>query len=299
MPVKKKVRSRKAKKGRSTNISYIPQQCEKLEMQKMIEEKKKLVEQQVLKEHCVSLTKFENQIKEIVDFTFTENYRRIGLYKCYDICDGCGIGDKRDKLNNEYLIVKYETSDNTIEISNYFNTNWYMDRKIKIPDQIIDILLKYYDIISHNSAFEQYFRQGYDTLYQCFINLHNVINKEQIAKDDFLINMISKNPDALQFMIDPSYKAMLKATEIDGLILRYIKNQTLQICLMAVEKNPLALEFVNWSIFDAYPMLEKFICEKYAEKNPMCIQYFSPRLKKYYNIYCSSESSSSIFTIYD
>ena len=45
-------------------------------------------------------------------------------------------------------------------------------------------------------------------------------------------------------------KAALKAVESDGYALRYVKEQTPEICLKAVESDGDALRYVNFDVFE-------------------------------------------------
>ena len=64
---------------------------------------------------------------------------------------------------------------------------------------------------------------------------------------EFLNRLNAKEEDITTY----SGADALKAVEADDYALRYVKDQTPDICLKAVERNGYALRFVNPAIFDA------------------------------------------------
>ena len=65
------------------------------------------------------------------------------------------------------------------------------------------------------------------------------------------LKAVERNGYALRYVKDQTPDICLKAVEADDDALRYVKDQTPDICLKAVERNGYALRFVNPAIFDA------------------------------------------------
>jgi hypothetical protein len=64
--------------------------------------------------------------------------------------------------------------------------------------------------------------------------------------EQFLKKVGRKESEIIEYIGDEAEKAV----ERDGDSLRYVKNQTEEICLKAVEQNGYSLRYVDKSIFD-------------------------------------------------
>ena len=70
------------------------------------------------------------------------------------------------------------------------------------------------------------------------------------------INDYKKEWDLLSEKCNLEGKKALEAVKQDGWALRYVKDQTEEICLEAVKQNEYALQFVNENIFTKEEIIE-------------------------------------------
>ena len=70
------------------------------------------------------------------------------------------------------------------------------------------------------------------------------------------IKAVEKNSDALRYVKEQTPEVCLKAVESDGYALRYVKEQTPEVCLKAVESDGDALRYVKENIFAAEISIE-------------------------------------------
>ena len=59
------------------------------------------------------------------------------------------------------------------------------------------------------------------------------------------LEMVKRNGMALRFVKDQTPEICLAAVKDYGLVLEYVKNQTTDICLAAIKQNPEAKRFVR------------------------------------------------------
>ena len=64
---------------------------------------------------------------------------------------------------------------------------------------------------------------------------------------------VKQNGHALKYVHNQTKEICLIAVEQNGYALQYVHNQTKEICLAAVKQNGHALQYVDKSIFDAEP----------------------------------------------
>ena len=62
---------------------------------------------------------------------------------------------------------------------------------------------------------------------------------------------VESDGDALRYVKDQTHEICLKAVEQNGYALKYVKDQTHEICLKAVKQNGYALRYVNPAVFDS------------------------------------------------
>ena len=64
------------------------------------------------------------------------------------------------------------------------------------------------------------------------------------------IKAVEKDGYALKYVKEQTHEICIKAVEENGLALKYVKDQTPEICIKAVEENGDALQYVKESAFD-------------------------------------------------
>jgi len=71
-----------------------------------------------------------------------------------------------------------------------------------------------------------------------------------ILKGEDAIKAVESDGYALRYVKDQTPEVCLKAVESDGDALQYVKDQTPEVCLKAVESDGYALQYVDTSTFD-------------------------------------------------
>ena len=72
------------------------------------------------------------------------------------------------------------------------------------------------------------------------MNKYNLIK----SREDY-INILKKDPEYLKYIPDQTEELCLVAVNESGFALRYVKDKTYEICLAAVKKNGYALKYID------------------------------------------------------
>jgi hypothetical protein len=94
------------------------------------------------------------------------------------------------------------------------------------------------------------------------ININTFVDEFYYIK---LIFMIEKNPDILKYIKNQTPDICLAAVKQDGMTLQYVQSQTPDICLAAVEQTGMALQYVQSQTPD--------ICLAAVKQDGMALQY--------------------------
>jgi len=83
-----------------------------------------------------------------------------------------------------------------------------------------------------------------------FLEKFNREEKDIIEyKGEEALEKVKQDGNALRYVNNQTLEICLEAVKQDGDALRYVNNQTLEICLEAVKQNGYALQYVNKNIF--------------------------------------------------
>lgn len=112
-------------------------------------------------------------------------------------------------------------------------------------------------------------------------------------QDEYCSLVMDKAPNFFKYINNPTYAMCLKAGKYNGLLLYYIKYQTLELCKLAVENNIFAFQYVNEKIqndLSMYVLNKDYTMIKYFKKPEehhylevykSCPEYFNTLFKKY------------------